>query len=74
MEKIVDCGLFVEFQIYLKKAVGPGMSPLFLIDCRTKQSMWYKEQLMLFLAGFVASGDNASCLCELSVTGLFKRL
>ena len=60
MEKIVDCDLFVQFQVYVEKAMSPSPSPH--SDCRTTQTVWCTEQFMLFLAGFVASGGYASCL------------
>lgn len=47
------------------KTMSPSPSSLFLIDCRSK-SVWYREQLMLFLAGFVSSGGSASSLSKLS--------
>lgn len=66
MEKIADWDLFVLFQIYLQKAMSPRPNPLFLTDGKTTQSEWYKEQLMLFLAGFVVLGDYASSFSELN--------
>lgn len=35
LEKNVDWGLFVQFQIYMIKATGRNLSLLFLIGCRT---------------------------------------
>jgi hypothetical protein len=66
MEENADLGLFIQFQIYLEKAVSSSLSPLFLTDGRTTQSVWYREQLMPFLAEFVVSGSYASYLSKFS--------
>lgn len=39
LEKIVDWGLFVQFQIYMQKAKSPNLSPLFLNGCRRTNSL-----------------------------------
>lgn len=72
MGKIVDCGPFVQFQIFVEKARSPSGIPLFLVDCRAAQAVRCREQLVLLLAGPVASGGHASCLPPLSEVLLYR--
>lgn len=39
MEKIVDCGLFVQFQFFVEKTMSPSGIPPFLIDYRATQAV-----------------------------------